>query len=291
MKNDEKIITQKKTSQRKYILMAGIVVLLIISALVFSFLQKPKPDQASEYLIRQLAAKELNKDPNELTDEDFAGIKEFEIGSIVNSYGSGVVDDYKELSDIKLLEKFTGLQELSLLIRFPQEDIPKWVKIMAKWGIIDLRKRFAIDLTPLEKLNNLERLHINSSQIKELEPLSNLVNLRYLSLGDIQVSDLKLLKKLTNLETLQMYQTSISDLEPLRNLSNLQSLDIWDVKVSNLEPLKKLTNLENLTLRGTLISDIKPLKNLANLEEFSLSDTKVSSLEPLEGLKTIYRKV
>ena len=76
----------KKLSKYKYIIAVVCCVLLVIVTLVFAALRwEPEPDPKSEKIIRKAAAKELNKDPNELTDEDFAKILEFNIFAIVYS--------------------------------------------------------------------------------------------------------------------------------------------------------------------------------------------------------------
>ena len=55
-KETEQNITDKKASWRKYILAAIAFLLLIFAALVVSlFQQKPKPDLASEKIIREIA--------------------------------------------------------------------------------------------------------------------------------------------------------------------------------------------------------------------------------------------
>ena len=70
------------------------MILLLIPVFVFSLLQwEQKPDPASEKISRQIAARRLNKDPNDLTDEDFAKITALSIRN-------------QELSDIRLLKKF-----------------------------------------------------------------------------------------------------------------------------------------------------------------------------------------
>ena len=70
---------KKKHLHRKYIIPVLLILLFIISALVFIFHMQEQPDPASEKIIRMAAANHLNKDPNELTDSDFAKITEFEL--------------------------------------------------------------------------------------------------------------------------------------------------------------------------------------------------------------------
>ena len=81
MENEDKIQKQadkKNTIRGKYIIVIGIFLLLIIVALVFSLVQLgPQSDIASAKIIRHAAANQLNKDPNDITDADFARITKF----------------------------------------------------------------------------------------------------------------------------------------------------------------------------------------------------------------------
>jgi hypothetical protein len=142
MKNEtEQNIIHEKPSWRKYTLSAVFFALLISADLIFIyFTQEQGLDSTSDKIIREVAARQLNKDPNDLTDEDFVKITTFYLSD-------------KELCDIKLLEKFTNLERLYLAaIQFPRDRIPKWMKLLEKTGIVNTNERFTIDLTPLEKL-------------------------------------------------------------------------------------------------------------------------------------------
>ena len=79
---------QKKPLHWRYIIAAAFL-LLIIAALVFiSFIREPKSDHAGDKVIREIAASQLNKDINELTDEDFGRITEFSLMKQISA-GSG----------------------------------------------------------------------------------------------------------------------------------------------------------------------------------------------------------
>jgi len=215
----------------------GVILLLIIPLIFFILLsQNPKPDPASEKIIREVAAKQLNKDPNELKDEDLAKITSFVLPSDV------LVKI--ELTDIKLLEKFINLQTLYLQhISYPEKSIPRWMFIMAKLGIINPEERFALDLSPIEKLDNLERLTISNTNIRNIKPLAGLINLKQLSFYSTQVNNFTPLKNLSNLNTLYLNETSASDLTSIKYLTNLKYLYISGSDITNLEPLKELKNL------------------------------------------------
>ena len=212
---------QKKLTWRKYTLAAAIILLLITAALVFIWLtQEQGLDQHGEMVIRRAAAEQLkfqehlDTEPNKLTDEDFAKIIELHLLNI-------------ELTDLKLLEKFTNLKQLYLNnLRYPKNTIPKWMKILAKFGFIDLNKRFALDLSPLEKLNNLQSLTIISSPANNFKFLSSHKNLHSLNISRGTISNMEPIKNLSNLRELILSGSLVSDLEPLKGLINLQWVDL-----------------------------------------------------------------
>ncbi len=227
----------KKTSSRKYRIAAIVILLLITSALVlFVFTQTRKPDPASEKIIREAAAAQLGKDPNELTDEDFAKITELSIGDRSQTIFAMYDEEgsfkyaYNKLADIRLLRKFTNLQTLYLgSIDNSENKIPKWMAFLARHGIYDVDKRFALDLSPLEKLNHLEKLQLGG-QVYNIQPLAKL-----------------------NLKHLQLISSSVSDITPLKSLTQLQELYIIfcpKLKYEDLEEIGKA--IPNLKITSTI---------------------------------------
>ena len=192
-----------------------------------------KSELLSEKSIREVVAKQLNKDPNELIDEDFARVKALSIKDT-------------SLIDIMLLEKFTNLQEL--IIQNVKIAKPTWMKVFTKLGV-DM-KRFSVDLSPLEKLDNLKRLGIVGTPIKSIEPISRLTNLEYLCIASMEVSEFEFLKELINLKVLILSNSNITDFEPIKKLTNLQNIEISSTQISNLEQIKNLKNMKNLWLRN-----------------------------------------
>ncbi|MBN2590402.1 MAG: hypothetical protein JXA96_11115 [Sedimentisphaerales bacterium] len=252
------ITIKKKPFRRKYIITTVLIPLLIIAVLIFILrTQEQKPDPASEAVIRAEVAAQLNKDPNELTDEDFTLFTEFEFDMFrspvqlpkivtINGKKRSV---WLELTDIKIFEKFTNLQSLHLNnIAYPDRNIPKWMKFATKFGFIDLADRFSIDLNPLKKLHSLHTLTFGQVPVKNIKPLSSLTNLETLCLDSTEVCDLGPIKNLTKLKFLHVGHTEISDLEAIKGLTNLEKLIITGTKISDLEPVKSLPNLQRLWL-------------------------------------------
>ncbi len=226
---------QKKTSRWKYIIAAAVLLLLIMPVAVFIMLRS-QYDPESEAAIRQAAAEQLGKDPNDLTDEDFAKITEISIGvtqKIVSFTDPVSSINYanNELADIRLLAKFRNLQKLNLgKINVPESRIPQWVKVLSKLNIYDIDKGYTIDLRPMKKLAHLEELKLGGAAVRDLTPLARL-NIKHLSLIDSPVSDIR----------------------PLINLTQLQTLDIMfcpNIKIKDVEELQKAH--PNLEISGTL---------------------------------------
>lgn len=269
----------KITSFQKHILAAICFILLVIVSLTIAILRwEPKPDPESERIIREVAARQLNKDPNELSDEDFTRITmEIDLSE-------------QELSDIKLLEKFTNIKELRLEhIIFPDKRIPKWMKLLAKLGIINLNEKFSLDLKPLENLSNLKFLDLLGTQVTDLKPIKGLVNLEKLWIADIKMTTIEPLKGLSNLQGLWITGIAISDLTPIKESIKLQTLIVDNTKISDLEPIKGLKNLQILDIRGTQVTDLRPLMRLTNLERLLIDNTNVSDLSPLKYLTNLTR--
>jgi len=292
MKNNlEQNIKDKKSSKRKYIIAAFVIFLCIFAGLTYRAMTwEPKPDPESERVIRRFAAEQLNKDPNELTDTDFAKITTFSFSEI-NANGAPVLTN-KEITDIKLLGKFINLQDLTLgVVHLPVNRIPEWMKVLAKFGVYDLEEKYALDLSPLDKLNQLENVTMIGTSIRDIKPLAGLTNLKRLRLMDTKVNDLVPLRNLTTLEELDIKQSPVSNLEPIKNMTNLKFLDIQGTKVSNLEPIANLTNLRNFSIGNTNISNVEPIKNLTNMRFLILNNVPVSSLEPIKGFINLQQLV
>ena len=66
---------------------------------------------------------------------------------------------------------------------------------------------------------SFNRLTIYFTPIKDIKPLSGLVNLQWLDLTHFTVSDLMPIKNLKNLEYLNINDTQVTSLEPLRGFT------------------------------------------------------------------------
>jgi len=133
----------------------------------------------------------------------------------------------------------------------------------------------------------LRLLILDKTDVVDLAPIKDLINLENLSMWGTKVHDLSPLRDLTKLENVRFSETLIEDLSPLKNLVNLNHIGLWKTQVNDLTPLVNLFHLQGLECRDTKITDLSPLMNLQELKYLSIGDTLVEDLRPLAGLKNL----
>ena len=98
-----------------------------------------------------------------------------------------------------------------------------------------------------------------------------------------EIEDISPLANLVNLYRLELHDNRISDIGPLRNMAKMEYLTLSNNKISVLEPLAGLTELKWLYLDRNLITDFDVLENNINLTRLRIGSLieDVSSLEKL----------
>lgn len=163
-----------------------------------------------------------------------------------------------------------------------------WNSLSFEWQKIFKRKLAVIDSVNLDDIKDMTIVHeldLSGNQfIQSLEPLSQLMNLRLLSVANTQISDLTPIRNLTELVELDLERTKVFDLTPLRYANKLQRLNINHTEIRSIAVLEKIASLQNLEMRFSHVIDFEPLKALTNLRNLDLKGTQLSSLAPLAQL-------
>ena len=186
---------------------------------------------------------------------------------------------------IALNEKTIGYQLSNI------EDLPKILSqnfgddIFNKPLALDLSNNKIKNLKPLEQLKNIRWLKLNNNKIKDIKPLENLTNLIDLNLNNNKIKNLASLKN--SILYLQLDNNLIENLTPLKNLVNLERLSIANNKIIHIKSLKKLTNLKQLNLKNNQVQNIKPLTNLHQLQILFIDRNQTTDFTPLENLKNL----
>ncbi len=136
-----------------------------------------------------------------------------------------------------------------------------------------------IDLCFLKKLENLERLDLHNSNIKQLDWIVKLSRLKVLNLTRAPIQDITPLTKLTTLKSLDLSYTAVVDLMPIACLSNIEILILYGTPTKSIAALNGLRHLTRLNLSFTRItdSDLDVLKTLPLLQNLYLQGTAVTT--------------
>ena len=125
---------------------------------------------------------------------------------------------------------------------------------------------------------NLDKVVLQSSNIKSLEPLRYLTNVKILVLDNNQISDISPLFDLPSVRHLNLISNEVTDVEGIDKLQTLEQLYIGLNLLRDVTPISNILNLRYLGLRGnTRVTDISSLSKLTNMVSVNLSGTSVSN--------------
>ena len=148
--------------------------------------------------------------------------------------------------DLSLISNMTSLQDLSLDGKISNQNI--------LWNYTQLKKliistRIKIDFDGIQNLKNLEYLEIGDNystitQDFDINLVSEMTKLQYLSLNNTNIINLDCLKNLTNLQRLNLRKNKITNVSALANLKNLNYLDLRNNPINiNAEENKKVYDM------------------------------------------------
>lgn len=146
-----------------------------------------------------------------------------------------------------------------------------------------LNENYIKDISPITSLINLVRLKLQDNAIQNIpSSISELKNLIYLDLRNNSISTLpESFSKLLNLKNLLISFNSFQEFPvEITNLSNLQNLWFSNSKVVSIPGcISKLTNLELLDLRYNKITDVPDsVGDLVSLKKLWLYNNSITSV-------------
>lgn len=179
-----------------------------------------------------------------------------------------------------------------ILVISGSANLQDWWKGMSPIWKEVFRKQLPFEDEPgrdqLQVLVNAEKLSLRDMrQIRSLEPVQAMRNLKEINLSNSGVLDLKPLAELTSLEYIYADSSSISDLSPLESLAKLKEITFSNTSVASLEPLRSLFNLELINADYTSIRSILPVKGLLSLKQMYCQDSEIKDTEAKEFLTRI----
>ena len=158
---------------------------------------------------------------------------------------------------------------------------------------VECRHQNVGTLRGIEHFSELERLWLDDSNLTDIAPVANLVDLREfdISWGETGVTDISPLSGLTKLEWLNIEGQPVSDFSPLTSLMQINYLQIGHSRLSDLSQLGDKPSLTYLQINDSLVREIADLTfapKLETLYAWNLQLKALPSLEGLSGLRNLY---
>lgn len=181
------------------------------------------------------------------------------------------IDTLKTNHPLKQLCYLSGIS-LSLI----HIDNPEvFVELNNLTSLSFLQRHQTIHVHFLKKAHYLQKLILDYGRIDNIEGLSYLINLKFLSLNHNAISHLYPLKFLDKLTYLSITHNKLCDISIISQLPNIQTLDLSFNSIVSLEALSYLNELTSLYLNNNNISDISVLSSLHNLKFLSLENNPI----------------
>lgn len=154
-------------------------------------------------------------------------------------------------SDLSFLKNLNQLTEVTIVAWYSVKDLSYFQNMQCLQNLyvtcVD-----DVDLNYLSRLTDLETLTIAGENIRNIEGIGNLINLKDLSLYDGSTGA-------------RYSETEPLDIRSLENLTQLESIELEFIHLEDITPLAKLKRLRDITLVSTKVEDISPLIGLENL--------------------------
>jgi hypothetical protein len=201
--------------------------------------------------------------------------------------------DLWETKELKQVSKLTKLKKLGIT-----KNVKSSVSLTILENLINLQTLFTSiskDIQTITRLNQLHFLSLREIKTKNLDFLKPLqkLNTVWFSLGSHE--NFKAISEIQNLKKLSIHQVkgfdNISANETLSNCKNLEALQLQDLKhVQSLHFLTNLKSLKYLQVEGLKnIETYEPILNCSSLEVFLAYNSKPmdKSLKGLTNIKAI----
>ena len=144
------------------------------------------------------------------------------------------------------------------------------------------------NLDPLSELSELRSLNCSGTKVSDINPIRNLNKIKELNISSTKVTDISNLKYANVVQDFKADNVKISDISVVSFFKSLNNLSLANTDVDNITPVSRCVNLTTLNLSGTQVTDLSPLTNLLNLYDLDVSNTPVSNISPLHALVNLH---
>ena len=216
--------------------------------------------------------------------------------SAVGLKGEKISNTKLRFIEINLDEKSQELKIASIYTTKVSRD----VELKAWWTSLDsgwksyFKSRFqlsasdTVGMPQLYQFVAVDSLHLaGNRQIRQLSPLSELRDLKYLDISNTAIKDLSPISNITFLETLNLANTPTSAIQFIKYADRLQDLNLSNTQIENISELVNLKSLRILRAEKSPIQSFAVLNQFKNLKELYLGESGFNNMENIKDLSNL----
>ena len=192
--------------------------------------------------------------------------------------------------DFSFYQLIPSLRKLSIASYLTKDFTPLLANCELTSLGIEETKSVATDLSFIRKFSKLESLYIDGMK-KGLESISELSELKTLTLRGVKMKDLDIIHGLNKLRELNLLYGSYKNLDGIANLADLEVLEISRTRqIPNYNFLNSLSNLRSLCFEGmSQLERLPSLRGLKNLTKIQIDNNSrladINSVSELQSLQ------
>ena len=254
----------------------NLFILMLLSTMIFTGCSEEETEGTIEKDKEVIEDVIIEEDPNmviEFPDEEL----ERYIRNLIS----------KESGEITL----TDLEEIEIInINYEEYMVTNLTGIEYAINLENFSFRNGINLESLSQISNLEnlsRITISYTTIKENPEKFNTPLVYNVSFIDTNIQDYSFLEDLTEMTDLYISDTGIQSIEFIEKMDKLEALNLIRNDISDISPIEGKTNLIDISFHMNQITDIDALSSCSNLVTINLSYNHVETVEGLYGLENL----
>jgi hypothetical protein len=216
--------------------------------------------------------------------------------SAVGLKGEKISNTKLRFIEVNLDEKSQELKIASIYTTKVSRD----EELKAWWSSLDsgwksyFKSRFklsasdTVDMPQLYQFVAVDSLHLaGNRQIRQLTPLSELRDLKYLDISNTAIADLSPISNITFLETLNLANTPTSAIQFIKYADRLQDLNLSNTQIETISELMNLKSLRILRAEKAPIQSFAVLNQFKNLKELYLGESGFNNMENIKDLSSL----
>lgn len=183
--------------------------------------------------------------------------------------------------DMEELASMKNLKQLSIAGCMLDDGHIKYLETMTQLEQLNISGNTDItDISPLEKLVNLELLNISNTGVSDISCLSSMKKLENLNINNTEVSDVSVLKELTALTVVYMNTLENLDISTVQVPDTLMRFECTEGGLTDLEFLRNASQISTVIVHNNAIKDLSPLQDKP-LNSVGLNGNQITDLSPV----------